>query len=87
MYGDMTYQEWEAQQAQWMEGQDELFYKGYKVTPEFDMVMRSESGDLRRVRPQLQGSNCFPTRVKRYGETNGRCPTVWTPKMYSGPVC
>lgn len=86
MHEDMTYQEWEARQAQWMEGQDNLFYKGHKVTPTFDMVMRNDAGHLQRVRPKLQHASCYPTRVKRYGQVH--CGVrVYTPKMYVSAVC
>ena len=82
MSQEMTYQEWEAQQAQWMEGQDDLWWNGYKVTPAFDMVI-----DGQRIRPQTQHRPCFPARVKRHGTTAGSCPTVWMPKMHISPVC
>ena len=78
---NMTYEQYQKQIEKWMEGQDELYYQGYQVTPDFDMVINN-----RRVRPKVQKRGCFPPRVKRVGQV-GPCGTTWTPKMVITPLC
>ena len=81
-----TYKQHQDRIARFMQGQDDLYWRGLKVTPDFDMVV-----DGNRVRPRLQSvsiGNCTYTRVKRYGVTDGSTgETRWTPKMFISPLC